>query len=253
MTMEWITVRPRVTTILARLISECAQAAELAEGSEWDAIRWRTSMLLYVAPSVLLSKPKKPKQNEGDGKDEIKESNQMKMMQELRRRLQLAEKGEWNRLLSSHTEDYPRSAKKARKEENKGEGSQRARDQQNATPRAQQGNIRGACQALVGRGLAPNGQDKVEKVKSMVAMDVTSDEHKELENARKEAKQSTRNDHWRGQKENSCSHIKAGAARGPSGLRNNHPSNCSVDSGLDQKEARTPRNESMERSTDSTT
>ena len=41
----------------------------------------------------------------------MKESNHMKMLKEIRRRLQLAEKGEWNRLLSSHMEDYPRSAK----------------------------------------------------------------------------------------------------------------------------------------------
>ena len=61
-TMEWIprTVRPRVTTILTRLISESAQAAELVEGSEWDAIRWRTSMLRNVAKrATTKSKSKK--------------------------------------------------------------------------------------------------------------------------------------------------------------------------------------------------
>ena len=112
--------------------------------------------------------PRNKKQNEDDEKDEMKESNYMKMLKEIRRRLQLAEKGEWNRLLSSHMEDYPRSAKKARKEEDTGEGSQRARDLENATSRAQQGNIRGACQALVGRGLASNSQDTVETVKKHV-------------------------------------------------------------------------------------
>ena len=62
-TIDWIprTIRPRDTTILTRLISESGQAAELAEGSELEATRWRTSMLLYVAPSLLLSKPKKQK------------------------------------------------------------------------------------------------------------------------------------------------------------------------------------------------
>ena len=87
-TVEWIprTVRPRVTTILTRLVSESAQAAELAEGSKWDAIRWRTCMILYVRPSVLLSKPEKQQQNEGDEKNEIKESDQMKMLKEIRKK-----------------------------------------------------------------------------------------------------------------------------------------------------------------------
>ena len=63
-------------------------------------------MFFFFSPSVLLSKPKKQKQNEGDEKDEIKESNQMKMLNEIRRRLQLAEKGEWHPLLSNHMEDW---------------------------------------------------------------------------------------------------------------------------------------------------
>ena len=41
-----------------------------------------------------LASPRNKKQNEGDEKDEIKESSQMKMLKEIRRRLQLAEKGE---------------------------------------------------------------------------------------------------------------------------------------------------------------
>ena len=63
-TMEWIprTVRPRFTTIQTR-ISVSAQAAELAEGSGWDGIRWRTSVLLYIDKSkskaTKKTKPKK--------------------------------------------------------------------------------------------------------------------------------------------------------------------------------------------------
>ena len=159
----------------------------MANESEWDITRWRTSIFLYAAPSVFLSKPKKQAQSGDDEKDGIKESNQLKMLKEIRRRLQLAEKGDWHKLQSSHLEDYPRKTLKTRKEEDTGEGSQRTRDLQNATSRAQQGNIRGACQALVGRGLAPNNQDTVEKVKSMIAMDVMTEEHTELEGARKEA------------------------------------------------------------------
>ena len=142
---------------MIKLLSESTQAAELANESEWDITRWRTSILLYAAPSVLLSKPKKQAQSGDDEKDGIKESNQMKMLKEIRRRLQLAEKGEWHKLLSSHLEDCPRKTSKTRK------GSQRTRDLQNATSRAQQGNIGGACQALVGRGLAPNNHDTVDK------------------------------------------------------------------------------------------
>ena len=125
-TMEWIprTVRPRITTIMIKLLSESAQAAELANENESDAIRWRTSTLLYAAPSILLSKPKKQVQSDDDGKEGRKESNQMKMLKEIRRRLQLAEKGEWHKLLGNHLEDYASKTKKTKKEEDTGEGSQ---------------------------------------------------------------------------------------------------------------------------------
>ena len=95
-TMEWIprTVRPRVTAIMVKLLGESAHAADVANENEWDTIRWRTSTLLFAAPSVLLSKPKKQLQSDDDEKEGIKESNQMKMLKEIRRRLQLAEKGE---------------------------------------------------------------------------------------------------------------------------------------------------------------
>ena len=46
----------------------------------------------------------------------------MKMLKEIRRRLQLAEKGEWYKLLSSHLEYYPRKTSKTRKEKDTGEG-----------------------------------------------------------------------------------------------------------------------------------
>ena len=225
-TMEWIprTVRPRITTIMIKLLSESAQAAELANENEWDAIRWRTSTLLYAAPSILLSKPKKQVQSDDDGKEGMKESNQRKMFKEIRRRLQLAEKGEWHKLLGNHLEDYASKTKKTKKEEDTGEGSQRARDLQNATSRAQQGNIRGACQALVGRGLAPSNHDTVEKVKSMVAMDVTKAEHKELEDARRGASKlkSKVPEMTIGAVKRRIRVLKAGAAPGSSGLRNNH-------------------------------
>ena len=132
--MEWIprTVRPRVTAIMAKLLGESAHAADTANENEWDTIRWRTSTLLFAAPSVLLSKPKKQLQSDDDEKEGIKESNQMKMLKEIRRRLQLAEKGEWHKLLSSHLEDYTRKTKKTKSEEDTSEGSQRARDMQNA-------------------------------------------------------------------------------------------------------------------------
>ena len=198
-------------------------------------------------------------------KDGIKESNQMKMLKEIRRRLQLAEKGEWHKLLSSHLEDYPRKTSKTRREEDTGEGSQRTRDLQNATSRAQQGNIRGACQALVGRGLAPNNHDTVAKVKNMIAMDVTTDEHKELEGARKEAikLKSKVPEMATGALERRIRVLKAGVAPGSSGHRNNHiravaaaPGGLradSVDCSVDKRETRTPRNESMERGDDRAT
>ena len=139
-------------------------------------------MFLFFAPSVLLSKPQKQKQNEGDEKDEIKECNRMKMLKEIRRRLQLAERGGWNRLLSSHTEDCPRSAKKARKEEDTVEGITAS------TRPTERDYIRGACQAQVRRGLAPNSQESVEKVERMVAMGPK-------ERGKPNETQSTRNDH----------------------------------------------------------
>ena len=214
-TMEWIprAARPRVTTILTGLISENEHASEVAERSEWDTMRWRTSMLLHVAPSVSHSKPKKQKQNEGGSK----ESNHMKMMKETRRRLQLSEKDEWNRLLSSHTGGPPAQ----RQEGEKRRGHRRGIA---ASTRAQQGNISGACQALVGRSLTANSQDTDEKVKSMVAMDVTSDEHKELESARKEANKmrSKVPEMTTGAVKRRVRVLKAGAALGHSGLRNNH-------------------------------
>ena len=77
---------------MMKLISESAQATEMADESEWDASRWRTSILFFVAPSVLLSKPKKQKQSVDDGKDGIKECNRMKMLKEIRKRLQLQRK-----------------------------------------------------------------------------------------------------------------------------------------------------------------
>ena len=195
-TMVWIpkTVRPRVTTIMIELPSERTQAAELANESEWDVTRMRISILLY--------EHQRATQQTQEASAGIKESSQMKMQKEIRRRLRLAEKGEWHKLLSSHLEDHPRKTSKTRKEEDTGEGSQRTRDLQNATCRAQQGNIRGACQALVGRGLAPNNHETVAKVKNMVALDVTTDEYKELEDTRKEAsklkKQGTRDDNRSG-------------------------------------------------------
>ena len=69
-------------------------------------------------------------QSDDDEKEGMKESNQMKMLKEIRRRLQLAEKGEWHKLLGNHLEDYARKTKKTKKEEDTGEGSQRARDLQ---------------------------------------------------------------------------------------------------------------------------
>ena len=50
------------------LISESAQAAEVAKESAWDEIRCQTNILLYAAPSVLPSKPKKPMQSGDDEK-----------------------------------------------------------------------------------------------------------------------------------------------------------------------------------------
>ena len=134
---------------MMKLISESAQAAEMADESEWDVTRWRTSVLQCAAPSVQHSKPKKQKQSNDDRKDRIKDSNQMKILNEIRRWLQLAGKGDWYRLLSSHLQDDPRIEKKTRKEED--------------TP--------------------SSNQDKVEKVKC--TMDVMSEVHRELESARK--------------------------------------------------------------------
>ena len=139
----------------------------------------------------------------------------MDTLKEIRRRLQPAEKGEWNRLLSS--------AKKARKEEDTGEGSQRARDLQKAMSRAQQSNIRGACHAFVERDRAPHSQDTVEEVKNMCAMDVTSDELKELECARKDANSVRSNapEMTTGAVKRRIRALKAGAAPVPSGLGKN--------------------------------
>ena len=60
---------------MIKLLSESTQAAELANESEWDITRRRTSIRLCAAPSVLLSKRKKQAQSGDDEKDGIKESN----------------------------------------------------------------------------------------------------------------------------------------------------------------------------------
>ena len=63
---------------MIKLISDCAHAVELADESDWDAIRWRTSTLLHAAPIVLLSKPKKHTQSNDNEKGGSKENNQIK-------------------------------------------------------------------------------------------------------------------------------------------------------------------------------
>ena len=199
--------RPRVATTVTRLISESAQAADLAEGSEWDAIHWRTSMLLHVTSSILLSKPKRQKQNEGDDKDEMKDRNQTKILKEIRKTLQLAPP------LISRMEDSTRSAKKARKEEDTGDGSQRARDQQNATSRARQHQ---RSMPSTGRKRPCTKQPGHGRKKSRPT-DVTRDEHKELENARKEANtmRSKVPEMTTGAVRRRIRVLKAGAAQGP--------------------------------------
>ena len=95
-------------------------------------------------------------------------------------------------------------------------------------------------------------------------MDVTKRRAQRAGKRNQFEEQRTRNDHWRGQKENSTTQIKAGAAPCHGGLRNNNfRAIAAAPGGLrairawiaawTKGEARTPRNESVESSTDSTT
>ena len=144
-------------------------------------------------------------------KDEIKECNQIKMLKEIRRRLQLAEKGEWQ----PHGQIACAS-------KDTGEGSLRARERDVTSPARQHersmpsAGWKRPCTTQLGQGR--------KKFKSVVAMEVTSDEHKELENARKEANtmRSKVPEMTTGAVKSGIRVLKAGAAPGSSGLRNNH-------------------------------
>ena len=116
-------------------------------------------MFLFFAPSVVLSKPKKHKQNEDDEKDENQRKQQNENAEGNPKKTAAGRERRMNRLLGSHMED---------------------------------------CSA--------------------------SDEHKELENARKEANNMRSNvpEMTTGAVKRRIRVLKAGAAPGPSGLRNNH-------------------------------
>ena len=194
--------------------------------------------------------------------DEIKESNHMKMLKEIRRRLQLAENDEWNRLLSSHMDYNPH-----RKEDEKRRGHGRGVA---ATTRPAEGDVTSPARQhqrsvpSAGRK-RPRTKQPPKKLKALLqrmSRATTTRNWKPQGKSKQNEKQGTRNDHWCGQKENPCTH--SWSSTGPQrtekqSLKSNRsstkraPSSCGVDSGLDQRGARTPRNESMECSTDSTT
>ena len=68
-------VRPRVTTIMIKLLSESTQAAEMANESEGDITRWRTSILLYAAPKAYyLANPRSKRRVETTKKTESKKA-----------------------------------------------------------------------------------------------------------------------------------------------------------------------------------
>ena len=97
-TTGWIprTVRPRGTTLMARLISESAQAAEQSWQREPSRMQHaggqaclHTSHQAYYPAS-----PRNRSKTMATKKDEIKESNQSNMLKEIRRIPKPAEKGE---------------------------------------------------------------------------------------------------------------------------------------------------------------